>query len=152
MESESSFKHRPHHFPARVSIGLLGFIGLVFFGPLAWDLLSNNDPPTYWPVLWLLIALYCIILYFLITTRYRISGRDLLIQMGWFNYSTISIDSIRSVEPSSSILSAPAPSLRRLEIKYNQWDSVLVSPRDREGFGKALVSINPNIQIKTPSI
>jgi hypothetical protein len=48
-------------------------------------------------------------------------------------------------------LSAPAPSLRRLEIKYNQWDSVLVSPRDQAGFYQCLMTINPNIQIKTPS-
>jgi hypothetical protein len=138
-------------FRSRVSPGLVAFIGAVFFGPLIVDGFKGSAKSELGWVAAFLFGLFSLIVYFFVTTRYRISGRDLIIQMGWFNYSTISIDSIRSIEPSRSILSAPAPSLRRLEIKYNQWDSVLVSPCDQAGFNQCLMTINPNIQIKTPS-
>jgi hypothetical protein len=139
--------HLPQHFPARVSMGLLGFIGLVFFGPLAWEVWRNGYQPGYLPVIGLLIGLYGLILYGMFGTKYSLEAGQLVIRMGLWTYARIPVAAIRKVEPSRSILSAPAPSLRRLEITYNRYDSVVISPKDQQGFLEALALMNPNIHM-----
>ena len=49
-------------------------------------------------------------------------------------HKDIKIDSIRKMEPSRSIISSPAGSLKRLAIHYNKYDVVYISPRYQEDF------------------
>jgi len=52
------------------------------------------------------------------------------------------------VRPTTSILSAPAASLRgRLEISYGKGSQVIVSPADKEGFLASLTACNPAIAV-----
>ncbi|ESU29539.1 DUF1200 protein [Flavobacterium limnosediminis JC2902] len=47
------------------------------------------------------------------------------------------------------MLNAPACSFTdRIEVLYNQSDSVVISPKEREEFIKELLKVNPNIQVK----
>lgn len=143
--------HPPQHFPARVSLGLLGFIGLVFFGPVAWEAWRNSYQSGYLPVILLLIGIYGLILYGMFGTKYSLEAGHLGIRLGMWTYARIPVAAIRKVEPSRSILSAPAPSLRRLEVTYHRFDSVLISPKDPQGFIQALIQLNPNIQNNSPN-
>ena len=89
----------------------------------------------------LLFAIYSI--------NYRISDDGVLsIKNGIFSYQNIPISSIHTIEKSNSILSAPASSFNRLEIKYNKYDSILVSPKNAKEFITDLQHHNPNIQLK----
>lgn len=71
------------------------------------------------------------------STYYWIQGDMLRIRSGPFHWE-IEVSKIQSIEPSRSILSSPALSLDRLEIRHGQGQSVLVSPADKDGFLAAL--------------
>lgn len=73
----------------------------------------------------------------MLSTRYVIQDGTLRVRSGPFRW-TIPLREIRSVEPSRSVLSSPALSLDRLKIRYGAGRSLLVSPRDVEGFRQAL--------------
>lgn len=80
-------------------------------------------------------------------TYYIIKGGNLRIRCGILFDRRIDISSIKRVTPSRLMMSAPAPSMDRLEILYNSFDSVLVSPKDKEGFLQQLNEINPRIKV-----
>lgn len=78
--------------------------------------------------------------------RYTIDGQKLIIKTGPFK-SSIDIKEIKSIEPSSSILSSPAFSLKRICISYGKYDNVLISPSNQDDFIKELLKINPDIKL-----
>ncbi len=89
------------------------------------------------------------LLFMLYSINYRISDDGILsIRNGIFSYQNIPIDTIHTIEKSNSILSAPAASFNRLEIKYNKYDSVLVSPKNANEFIADLQYHNPKIKMK----
>lgn len=73
----------------------------------------------------------------LVSTSYRVHADVLEIRSGPFLW-TIAVDEISKVRKSRSALSSPALSLDRLEVSYGGGKSILVSPRDRDGFLKAI--------------
>ena len=68
--------------------------------------------------------------------------------MGKWGRQVIDISTIKSIEPTHTILGAPASSLDRLRISYNKYDEVVISPRRKEEFISQLQSINPQIVFK----
>ena len=60
---------------------------------------------------------------------------------------TIRIDQIRRITETNNPLSAPATSLDRLAISYNNGDTVLISPKDKSAFINDLVRVNSNIEV-----
>ncbi len=75
-------------------------------------------------------------------------GHTLKVRAGLFYKINVPIEHIHTIEKTNSILSAPASSLKRIEIKYNKYDSVVISPKNREEFIQELLKINPNITVK----
>jgi len=73
----------------------------------------------------------------LFTTYYIIDSGKLKIRSGPFSW-VILLSDIKAVRPSHSALSSPALSLKRLEIQYGNNKSVLVSPKDMDGFRNAI--------------
>jgi uncharacterized membrane protein YdbT with pleckstrin-like domain len=88
------------------------------------------------------------ILYMLSNTDYTINDTWLHVRSGFMVNKTIDIASIRSIAETKSALSAPAFSLDRLEINYNLYDSVVVSPQNKADFVAALLAVNPQIEVK----
>jgi len=72
-------------------------------------------------------------LWVLFSTTYRVEGGGLLIRSGPFSWK-IPLSAIESVRESRSLLSSPALSLDRLEIRYSNGKRILVSPADRDSF------------------
>ncbi len=72
-----------------------------------------------------------------VSTVYEVDNEQLLIRSGPFRWR-IPLAEITSVKPSRSLLSSPALSLDRLEICYSRQRAVLVSPKDKAGFIRAL--------------
>jgi hypothetical protein len=94
------------------------------------------------------IVLPIFILWMWLTTFYVIGENNLIITFGPFK-KTIPLDSIKTVKKTMNPLSSPALSLMRLEIEYGQYNSVLISPQDREGFMKVLSKRCPQLKIMT---
>lgn len=83
------------------------------------------------------------------TTKYSIQDNILGIKSGFLVNKNIPIKSITKIEDTTSILSSPAASITgRIEIRYNKYDIVIVSPKDKLGFVSHLQQINPEIQVK----
>jgi hypothetical protein len=86
-----------------------------------------------------LLALPALVLppWMLLTTDYTVTDTQLLIRSAHVARA-IPLAEIVSVIPTRSNRSSPALSLDRLEIRYGTDGSILVSPRDRDGFLAAL--------------
>lgn len=85
----------------------------------------------------------------ILNTLYVIDHGELFIQSGFLYSKVIDIASIRKIEATRTPISAPAPSLDRLEIFYGRFDSVIVSPKDKDAFIKRLLRENPDIEVRT---
>ena len=92
--------------------------------------------------------LYWGILYICFDIKYFIIENKLMIKSGFINMGSIDINQIKSIEKSSSILSSPAGSLKRICISYGKYDDILISPRNQEDFIQDLLKINPEIKLK----
>lgn len=90
-------------------------------------------------------AYFCLIFF---TMRYVIDDEYLLIRTKFFPSQKVALQDIRKIEESNSILAAPAFSFDRLEILYNKYDSILVSPENKEQFIADLLNVNPEIEVK----
>jgi Bacterial PH domain len=119
-----------------VPIGLIiGFTSAIMIAQKAWAGLAIH----------LLVILF--IVHLITTTFYQLEGKSLRIKSGFIINKLIMIDSIRKIQKSNSLFSSPAASLDRLEIFYNKYDSILISPKDRQKFLAELQKINPTIEI-----
>lgn len=94
------------------------------------------------------IGVIAFIAHLMATTYYIISGNILKVRSGIAINVTIDISTITRIEPTDTMLSAPALSFDRLEVFYNRYDSVVISPKDKVGFIAKLQEINPGIVVK----
>lgn len=94
-----------------------------------------------------MVIISAFILHMFATTYYVIESECLKLYCGFLYRKTLPINSISRIVESTSLINGPATSFRRLEIFYNRFDSVLVSPANKEAFLKELISLNPAIDI-----
>ena len=92
------------------------------------------------------LLLYISLVYLMVSIKYEINESQLIIHQA-MGKIIIDINTIKSIEPTHTILSAPASSLDRLRISYNKYDDVVISPRRKEEFIQHLLSINPQIEL-----
>ena len=86
-------------------------------------------------------------LYIFLNTKYIIVGDILKIRTGFIYKKDIDIKRIKSISGTKSLISSPAASFDRIELKYDTYGSIIVSPKEKKSFAKELKNINPNIQI-----
>jgi len=135
-------------YPSKVSYGLLIFIFLIFFAPFIFHLIDEGFTQLVSVVMVFLIILYGLILYLFFQTIYIIENGQLKIKFGFFSFKPIDISEIKEISKSNSILSSPAASFDRIEIKYGKFDSMLISPKDKISFSNDLTELNPEIKNK----
>ncbi len=100
--------------------------------------------PTVWVAAGLMLAADALVAWIYLGTHYSIREEQLRIQCGPFRWQ-VTLGEIRSVLPSGSMLSSPALSLDRLEIRHGRQGSILVSPAERMGFLEALARASPGL-------
>ena len=61
-------------------------------------------------------------------------------------FTPIDIENITEISKTRSLISSPAPSFDRIEIKYGKFDEIIISPEDKMNFTIDLTKINPNIK------
>lgn len=101
-----------------------------------------------WPGLVINFAVIVFLWYTFTNTFYTIRDRHLFVKCGFFVNETIAIDKIKRVSETRNPLSSAAASLDRLEIIYNQYGNVLISPKDKTGFINHIKGINPGIEAR----
>lgn len=80
------------------------------------------------------------------STRYIIAENHLIVKCMFIVNDRIEISKIRKIEKTNSILSSPALSLDRIAIKFNKYDEVYISPKEKQAFIDDLLKINPEIE------
>ncbi|HWJ90577.1 MAG TPA: PH domain-containing protein [Flavisolibacter sp.] len=91
-----------------------------------------------------LISLFLIYLY--LDTAYELTGDNKLrIKTGFLYNKVIYIQSIKRVKRRRNITASPALSHDRLEIFFNRYESVMISPSGKSDFIKQLKVLNPKI-------
>lgn len=98
-----------------------------------------------WLVGLVFLPVVMFISYIFLKTKYMITGDVLYIQCGFLYNQQIKISSIRQIKETNNPISSPALSLDRIEIKFDKYNSVLISPKGKEMFIKHLQQINPAI-------
>lgn len=94
-------------------------------------------------------AVLAFIVYLFLETKYYIKGDILQVKAGFLVNKKIKIMSIQSVMKTDSVLSAPANSITdRIEIKYEDSKSVIISPKEKAAFVTELLAVNPAIVVQ----
>jgi hypothetical protein len=130
-------------YKSKIDIGLTFPIFIVLFGVGGLMVFMRV-----WAGFAIILLLLTFIIHMLLTTQYKIVGKSLRIKSGIFVNKSVSIDTIRKITETNSILSSPANSLDRLELRYNKFERIIISPKDKDGFIKILSELNPNIEIQ----
>ncbi len=117
-----------------VSVLLLVLTGIVLFtGPLIAKIV-------------ICVATFGVVMPLFLHTVYVIDGGLLKVHSGWIVKTDIEIAGIKEIKKTDSILSSPALSLsERIEIFYNKYDSIVISPENKADFIADLKAINPAI-------
>lgn len=79
-------------------------------------------------------------------TRYKIEHDTLQISYGLIK-KTINIQEIKSIRNTTNPFVAPSLSVHRIEINYEKYKTIQISPKDRQAFVEALQQKNPYIQL-----
>lgn len=101
---------------------------------------------------WISIASLALVVGFIVyvftSIKYTIIGTKLNVRGGFMVNTDIYINSIQKIEKTFNILASPAASLDRIEIKYSNGQTILLSPKYKKEFVEELLKINPNIEVK----
>ncbi len=134
----------PRLYPSAVSYAL--FIPMLFSLGIA--LFASIYTGEYIPVGIVLASILVLVLPMLLNTTYTIDGDMLKIRSGLIKFKDVNIATITRIENTQSLLSAPAASLTdRIEIFYNRFDSIVISPKNRNAFIADILSINPAVAV-----
>ena len=130
-------------YPSKIGPELVGTVcvvlGIVF-------LLILQEKP-YWPGMVILLPVTVFVVHMFLTTNYTIEGNWLTVRSGFLYKNSIDIRTIHKIKTTSSIQSAPAVSLDRIEITYGKRAYVIISPRFRNAFIADILAVNENITI-----
>ena len=132
-------------YRSKISLGILIFIILVFVisGFVIIDLNVKNN---FGVAVYVLTILF--IVYLFLTTNYTIYNQQtLIVKSGFLMNKKIDINSITKISKTNNPISSPALSLDRIEIFYNKYDSVIISPKNEQEFIQNLQKINSSIII-----
>ncbi|MCF8255616.1 MAG: PH domain-containing protein [Bacteroidia bacterium] len=130
-------------FKSKIGIGIAIVLALVFLVPIF--LLSQSQE---WPGVAILSGIFVFIFHLLTNTEYTIDGDKLHVRAGFLYRRIIDIGSITKVYETDNPMSSPAASLDRLGINYANGGSILVSPKDKQGFIAALKEVNSSIEVQ----
>lgn len=130
-------------FESKIDLWFILFLALIFGGILVRSVYDQN-----WISFSIILLVVIFITYMFSTTFYIIENKKLWIKCGIFFNLSIEIEGIKKVSESYNIISSPALSFDRLEILYNKFDTVLISPKDKIRFIEAIKKNNPEVEIK----
>lgn len=130
---------------SKVSYTLLIVVFVVFFGSLIPNFIHDGFSNAMFMTTAGLIAIYGLIIHMFFNTTYTIDQQMLHIKCGLFRFNSINIMDMKKISKSSSIISSPAASFDRIEITYDKFDELIISPKHKLKFAADLQKINPNL-------
>lgn len=102
-----------------------------------------------WYAAFILLPLLVLILPIYFRTYYRLHPIDgLIVRCGLFYRKTFDLKQLKSIKYTSNPLSSPALSLRRLELKFDNSETIMISPESREDFIAEIHKYKPEVEVK----
>lgn len=102
-----------------------------------------------WVLIALMVAVFAMVMYLLFDTYYVITQGILKVHSGFIVNKNISIESIKAIKKTDSILSAPASSLtERIEVCYGNSKTIIISPKEKLIFIAELQKQNLEIKVE----
>ena len=133
-------------YASKVSYGLLSVVFIVFFTPVILNLIENGLTMYMLCISLMVVLIFALIVHMFLKTEYTIDENKIHIKCGFFKYKPIAIKDIKEISKSSSVMSSPAASFDRIEIKYGKFEEIIISPRNKVEFARYLVKLNPDIK------
>ena len=136
-------------FHSKPGIAILLFIAIIFGGIVVAMVIDEVPFEGLITVGTILSCLFGFIILLFETTIYQITeDKKLRVRFSFLSKVDIDISKIKTVKKIRTVLAAPAPSFDRIEVTYNTYDSVVISPKNKNDFAQHLKEINPNIEIQ----
>ncbi len=127
--------------PSKISYLLYAPVALIILGFLVFAIIKGDILPI------IIFSATGGLIFFpiMFNTKYTITGTTLNVKSGLVINIDIDIEKIKKITPNNTVWSAPALSFDRIEIFYNTYDSVVISPQNKKDFIETLKQINPAI-------
>ncbi len=101
-----------------------------------------------WLFSFLALALLGFLVHLYMNTSYEVTrDKKLRVKISFFFEKEIHVNSIHRIRPARNHSASPAFSNDRIEIFYNRYGSMLISPEHRTEFIEELKKINPRIAV-----
>jgi hypothetical protein len=126
-------------YPSKISWWLVGIITVVFGGSTLLALSGGA-----WQILFINLPVLAFITHMFSTTYYIIDGDRLMVHCGFYK-KEFDIKSFRKIEETNNPISSPALSFDRLELYFEGYNSIVISPRDKMGFIAQIQQVHPDI-------
>ena len=133
-------------YASKVSYGLLSVVFIVFFSPVILNLIENGLTMYMLCISLMVVLIFALIVHMFLKTEYTIDENKIHIKCGFFKYKPIAIKDIKEISKSSSVMSSPAASFDRIEIKYGKFEEMIISPKNKVEFAQYLTKLNPDIK------
>ena len=130
-------------FKSKIDFWLILFFSIIFGG-----IVIKLSYDGIWGVLIFILCMIAFIVHMFSTTFYIIEGEKLIIKCGFLINISIAIETLKKISETNNIMSSPALSLDRLEIFYNKFDTIMISPKDKTRFIEAIQKVNPQVEIR----
>lgn len=117
---------------------------LIVFGTALILILNEKSS---WLGLIILFPVILFVVHMFMTTYYVISGNNLTIKCGFLINLTLDIRTIKKISETNNLLSSPATSIDRIEIMFGNFDSVIISPKDKKEFINDILALNPRVEV-----
>lgn len=92
------------------------------------------------------LAILAYLIYLAFSTFYSIDGEYLIVECGFWK-KKVGLSRIRKVQDSADWSSAPAISIDRIEILYDRFETIVISPKNKAGFVNALLEAKPDLEV-----
>lgn len=130
-------------YKSKIDIGLI----LIVFCIIAISTVPMFVPEIAWLGIIIDLTVILIFLNIIYGTAYIIEEDMLTIRYGIFINKTIDIHDIVEVNKTKDMESSPALSLDRIRLKLKNKETVMISPKDRDGFINKICSINNKVDV-----
>ncbi len=127
-------------YKSKIGIGIVIFIALIL-GSTSYLMIKDRA----WIGLLINVLVALFIAYLFHQTYYVINEGILRVKCAFFINKSFEISQVTEVRETNNPISAPAASLDRLEIVFDNHESVLISPKQKNDFILQLKKLNPKI-------
>jgi hypothetical protein len=130
-------------YKSKIGLELAIPIVVVFAGVFVINIFEDPN----WFGIASLLVVFAFVIHLFLTTNYKIDGDQLTVKSGFIVNKQIEITAITKIVETNNPISSPATSIDRLEIMFNKYDTIVISPKLKSEFLAHILLINPHIEV-----